>query len=98
MWTAMAGESTRRGDEQHRGALRYARKDPAQDRGDAAEGRGHVAWGCGRDLVQGPAAQAALRQMCIESRKIEGERARGGRDVPREQAAQLMHDFGAGVV
>ena len=75
---AMPGKPARRGDEQHRGALRRPAKNPAKDRRDKAEGRRRVAMGCGRDLVQGPAAQTALRQVRIEDRKTEGKRARFG--------------------
>ena len=45
----------------------------AEQRRDETEGSGRVASASGRDLVQGPAGQAALRQMRVERGQAEGQ-------------------------
>ena len=91
---AAIGEPARRGDEQKRPRRRH---EARQHGGEETERGRRIAGRFGRDLMQRPDGEAAVRQMRIERRESERQGAcrRGGAVHPGQQAAQLGHDRGA---
>ncbi len=73
----------------HRQQQRRIPRHAAKQRREESEGGRHVAISFGRNLVQGPEGEPALRQMGIKGRKAEGEDARLRRKAlhPGQQAA-----------